>query len=46
MELINSCNKEGPVPVLGDTSKIQVGFGILREILAGSRILFHRGKWD
>jgi hypothetical protein len=29
-----------------DAPKIQVGFGILREILAGSGILFHRGKWD
>ena len=37
---------EGSVPVLRDASKIQVGFGILREILAGSGILFHRGKWD
>ena len=37
---------EGPVPVLRDASKIQVGFWILREILAGSGILFHRGKWD
>jgi hypothetical protein len=37
--------KEGPVPVLRDdrnASKIEVGFGILREILAGSGILFHR----
>ena len=37
---------EGSVPVLRDASKIQVRFGILREILAGSGILFHRGKWD
>ena len=45
MYFSGSC--EGPVPVLRDASKIQVGFGILRaEILAGSGILFHRGKWD
>jgi hypothetical protein len=37
---------EGPVPVLRDAPKIKVGIGILREILAGSGILFHRGKWD
>ena len=29
-----------------DVSKNQVGFGIIREILAGSGIFFHRGKWD
>jgi hypothetical protein len=28
---------EGPVPVFRDASKIQVGFGILREILVGKR---------
>jgi hypothetical protein len=29
-----------------DASEIQVGFGILIEILAGSGILLHPGKWD
>jgi hypothetical protein len=29
-----------------DASKIEAEFGILREILAGSGILFHRGKRD
>jgi hypothetical protein len=38
---------EPHVPEIGrDVSKNQVGFGIIREILAGSGILFHRGKWD
>jgi hypothetical protein len=29
-----------------DASKIEAEFGILREIVAGSGILFHRGKRD